>query len=378
MNSIQRHELRYQRRKKKREEKRESLYSKSFDEVFSLSNIIDASRKCCNGSRWKASTIDFESQLLSRAYRIYKQVRKEHNFSGFYSFKTIEHGKVRNIDALKIEKRAAQKCFCKNYLTEFYSRSFIKENAASLKGKGMDFSLRTLKKQLATHYKKYGLRGGIYQFDLKNYFASLPHDEIKRRFCEKTKDERLKALFCAYVNDFNSMRVLLEEGKGVGLGSEISQIIALDFMNPLDHFIKDVLHISGYGRYMDDGYIVCDSLERLKELKQKVSKKISEMGIQANEKKNIITPFFSHSFTFLKMRITLKPSGKIVYKIDKKSIQRVKRKIKYFFTKSSLSYEDIYQSYQSWRAHAFRADSFHLIQHMDSYFKRGDTFAVYV
>ena len=84
-------------------------------------------------------------------------------------------------DALPIQERAIQKCLCKNLLTEVYSRSFIYDNSASLKDRGMDFQLRRLRKHLQDHYRRYGTEGGIYQFDFKNYFGSLPHEEIKRR-----------------------------------------------------------------------------------------------------------------------------------------------------------------------------------------------------
>ncbi len=62
-------------------------------------------------------------------------------FKGFHSFATVEHGKVRNIDALPIQERAIQKCLCKNLLTEVCSRSFIYDNSASLKDRGMDFQI---------------------------------------------------------------------------------------------------------------------------------------------------------------------------------------------------------------------------------------------
>ena len=52
----------------------------------------------------------------------------------------------------------------------------------------------------------------------------------------------------------------------MGLGSEISQIIALDYASPIDHYVKDVRGIHGYGRYMDDGYAISNSLEELRDI----------------------------------------------------------------------------------------------------------------
>lgn len=270
MNSQERHEARYQRRKARREQRAREAGGASFEEVMSFGNICKAGKSCCDGARWKTSTINFETNLLGEAQATYDTLQHgKRVFKGFHSFATVEHGKVRNIDALPIQERAIQKCLCKNLLTEVYSRSFIYDNSASLKDRGMDFQLRRLKKHLQDHYRRYGTEGGIYQFDFKNYFGSLPHEEIKRRARKKIVDDKLYTLFCDFVDDFRLMKTADKEAhRGVGLGSEVSQIIALDYASPIDHYVKDVRGIHGYGRYMDDGYVISNSLEELEDIKR--------------------------------------------------------------------------------------------------------------
>jgi hypothetical protein len=80
-------------------------------------------------------------------------------------------------------------------------------------------------------------------------------------------DPKLYALFCEYIDDFNEMRSA-DRGCGIGLGSEISQPIALDYASPIDHYMKDTLRIKGYARHMDDGYVISNSLDFLKEIKK--------------------------------------------------------------------------------------------------------------
>ena len=75
----------------------------------------------------------------------------------------------------------------------------------------MDFQLRRLRKHLQDHYRRYGTEGGIYQFDFKNYFGSLPHEEIKRRARKKIMDDRLYTLFCDFVDDFRLMKTADKE-----------------------------------------------------------------------------------------------------------------------------------------------------------------------
>ena len=295
-------------------------------------------------------------------------------FKGFHSFATVEHGKVRNIDALPIQERAIQKCLCKNLLTEVYSRSFIYDNSASLKDRGMDFQLRRLRKHLQDHYRRYGTEGGIYQFDFKNYFGSLPHEEIKRRARKKIMDDRLYTLFCDFVDDFRLMKTADKEAhRGVGLGSEVSQIIALDYASPIDHYVKDVRGIHGYGRYMDDGYVISNSLEELEDIKRNLYRLAEALGIAMSDKKNIITPFRHHSFTFLKMRVTLTETGKVVMKLSRKSIRAMRRKMDIFrrwMDEGRMGPEDVFQSYQSWRAHAKRCNSYDTLRAMDERFTR--------
>ena len=124
MNSQERHEARYQRRKARREQRAREAGGASFEEVMSFGNICKAGKSCCDGARWKTSTINFETNLLGEAQATYDTLHYgKRVFKGFHSFATVEHGKVRNIDALPIQERAIQKCLCKNLLTEVYSRT---------------------------------------------------------------------------------------------------------------------------------------------------------------------------------------------------------------------------------------------------------------
>lgn len=202
----------------------------------------------------------------------------------------------------------------------------------------------------------------------------MPHDKIKERARAKIKDDRLYALFCDFVDDFQKMKTAdktAEYKRGVGLGSEISQIIALDYASPIDHYVKDVRGIHGYGRYMDDGYAISNSLDELEDIKKNLYRLAEEMGIAMSDKKNIITPFRHHSFAFLKMRVTLEESGKVTMKLSRKSIKAMRRKLNIFrrwVDEGKLNPEDVFQSYQSWRAHAKRCNSYDTLRAMDEKF----------
>ena len=371
LTSKERHEKRYLRRKAKRDLKKRNIVNKSYDEVYSFENLYRASKECCKGVRWKTSVQNFENELLIRSFELKKKMdANAYKFHGFCFFKTNEHGKIRDIHALNIEDRAVQKCFCNEIMTEAYSKSFVSTNSASLKNKGIHFAIQMLKKQLRHHYRKYGCKGGIYQYDFSKYFASIPHKGAKMELRKYIKDRQLIALGDKFIDEF----LTLHDSKGpfgVGLGSPISQNIALDYANLIDHYIKDVFRIKGYGRYMDDGYVISNSFEELKEIKNFVEILANSVGIKINEKKNRITPFKHHSFTFLKIRFTLTDSGKIVTKLNKDSLKRIRRKLKIFkrwADEGRMSIDDICVTYQCWRGYAKHFGCYRTIYNMDKKF----------
>lgn len=371
MTNDERKKLRFQRRKIKRES---SIPDIKFEDVISFEKLYEAGKKCCKNVRWKNSVIRFEAQLAKETEKMYNSiVNGTRKFNGFASFKTVEHGKMREINALPITERALQKTLNQNLLLPLLKNRFIYDNSASLEGKGMDFFLRRLKKHLSEHYRRYGLSGGIYKFDFKSYFASIPHENIKLYFKKYIKDEKLYQLICTNIDEFQYILCSDRQNifEGVGLGSEISQTIALFYIDYIDHYIKDTLGIKGYGRYMDDGYIISNSLEELQKIKSKIYELAESRGLKMSDKKNIITPFKNHSFNLLKLRMTLTESGKVVFKLGRVSIKAMIRKLNIFrewVDKGIFLPEDVFTSYQSWRSHALRCNSYITLRNIDKKF----------
>lgn len=65
---------------------------------------------------------------------------------------------------------------------------------------------------------------------------------------------------------------------GLGLGSQISQTFALASADRLDHYIKEVLRIKGYGRYMDDGYLIHHSKAYLQKCLSQIEQICNALG----------------------------------------------------------------------------------------------------
>lgn len=371
MTSEERREARYQRRKQCRKD-RQKEGQPCFEDVFSFNNLYHAGRKCCLGVRWKSSVINYETRILEDNLRILDEITSgKRSFKRFNSFTVCERGKERAIDGLRIQDRVPQKCFVNYFMRTLYMRSLIYDNGASLQGRGYHFQIKRLKKHLSDHFRKHGLKGGILQFDFKGYFSSLPHAQIKAVARERMQDDRLYRLFCEWVDDFTKCGTSDGSPRGIGLGSEISQIIGCDYASPIDHLFKDQLGIHGYGRYNDDGYIISDDLQNLHKYLDILREKCAELGITLSEKKCRITPFRGHGFRFLKLRFRLTETGKVVVKPGRKTIRVVRRKMKKlrrWLDDGKMPFSDVQASYQSWRSYVMHCSSNRTLYNMDAFF----------
>ncbi|MBR4193739.1 MAG: hypothetical protein IKQ54_05365 [Oscillospiraceae bacterium] len=366
MTSEERRAVRYQRRQQKRREKRARLSEHdSFASVFSYANLYRSYRYCRKGVAWKASVQKFIITAPLGVYDIYDKLRRgTYKSPGFFEFDLFERGKARHIRSTTIGERVVQRTLCDQALNPILCRTFIHDNGASLPKKGYDFAVNRLTQHLRRHIREHGREGYILLFDFKRFFDNVDHALIKAELRRQFTDPRIVKITSHFVDMFGN--------RGLGLGSQISQVLALVSGNRLDHYIKEVLGIKGYARYMDDGYLIHHSKAYLQECLVKIRALCDKLGIVLSEKKTQIVKL-SHGFPWLKMRVFVTPSGKIVKKIYKRSVTRERRKLKKLrkmLDRGKVTREDIYNAWQSWKSYALRFNAWHTVQNMGKLYDR--------
>jgi len=359
MTSEERREARYRRRVAKRAAKKAAACAEcdDFDKVFSYEHLYRSYQRCRRNVAWKASVQKYITQAPLMVHQTYERLQQgKWRSSGFYEFDINERGKLRHIKSVTIGERVVQRCLCDYALVPMLGRTFVYDNAASLQYKGYHFAIRRLCQHLREHYRKHGTEGYVLLFDFRKFFDNVSHRVCKDILREEFTDERIIAITEHFMDMFGE--------KGLGLGSQISQTFALASANRLDHYVKDVCGIRGYGRYMDDGYVIHESKERLQEILEGIRQICAELEITLNEKKTHIFKL-THGFTYLKARIYLTDTGKVLRKIPKVSVTRERRKLKKFvplYEAGKMAYQDIYTSWQSWRAYARNFSAWRTIQ----------------
>lgn len=360
MTSEERKEDRYKRRKEKRESKRRNKLL-SFEQVFSYDNLYKAYIRCRRNVGWKASTQKYIVQAPLNVYETKESLMSgKFKSRGFFEFSLYERGKKRKIKSVKIEERIVQRCLCDHALVPAIEGSFIYDNGASIRNKGYHFTMDRMTRHLQYHYRKHGTDGYILLFDFSKFFDNVPHDVIKKIVQKSFNDQRIVGLTNHFIDCFDGE-------KGLGLGSQISQTLALASCNKLDHLIKEKLKVKCYGRYMDDGYLIHQDKEYLKYCLKRIKEECRKLGMPLNDKKTHIVKI-SHGFTWLKGRFFLTQSGKIVKKIYKKSVTRERRKLKKlkkFCEAGRMTEEDAWSAFQSWRSYARHFNAYYTIKNME-------------
>lgn len=336
-----------------------------YEDVISFEALMKAADECCKGVMWKSSTQMFRVNQMRWAAQLHDQLEKgTYRSKGFTNFAITERGKTRRIQSVHISERCVQKSLCQNALKPIIVPTLIYDNSASLEGKGTQFALKRLKRHLAEHYRKHGRDGGVLVMDYSNYFGSIDHTILLSMLREKIDDDRIFDLTRHFIDCF-------EGDVGLGLGSEISQVCAIFFPNKIDHHIKERLHIKGYGRYMDDSYIIHEDIEYLQYCKEVVEEMASQIGLKLNPKRTKIIKLDGGNFEYLKKRIHIADTGKIIMRPTRENItkrRRLMKKQRKLLDEGRIDFQSIRQSYQSWRGYASKCDSHKTVQNMDRLF----------
>ena len=157
--------------------------------------------------------------------------------------------------------------------------------------------------------------------------------------------------------------------KGIGLGSQISQLVELAVLDDLDHFIKERLRIRHYVRYMDDLILIHESKEKLTECREAIGAQLAAIGLELNEKTTMYP--LKQGVKFLQWRFILTESGKIVQKMSSAKMGRQRRRLKKLLRRElngEIPEGTAKNSLQAWKANAARGDTYYQQRRMTEFY----------
>lgn len=226
---------------------------------------------------------------------------------GPYTVFKIYEPKERRIVSQNLQDKIINHLVSRQILYPALNPCLIQENVASIKDRGTKEGLRLEKsfiRKCNIKYKDYY----ILKCDISKFFASIDHIRLKEKLIKRIKDkDALNIIF----------KIIDSEEQGLGIGNMTSQVLAVFYLNDLDHYIKENLKIKYYVRYQDDFLLFHPSKEYLKECFEKIKIFLNKEKLVLNRKSRIYKN--TNNFIFLGRN---KKGGYAKYR-------SMKRKIKY-------------------------------------------------
>lgn len=380
MTKYKRIAARIERDKARRAAKRKEFLKEydNFSNVITTQNYVDALKNCNKGVNYKSSVQEYNQDAITRINSTIRTIEsgKIPTLGSIKKVHIRERGKERIITPIRINDRMTQRVLCDNALVPVFTHSLIYDNGASMKGKGVDFARNRLYKHLNNAVKEYGSEYYALTFDFKSFFDSISHRMCLKTLYDSFDDKSIIGLTLGIIKSYPLREArkiedaeertafinLTKENKGVGicLGSQISQVMALIVPNKIDHYIKDKKSVKYYIRYMDDGVILHNDKEFLKQLLKEIIELAESVDLHFNPKKTKITKI-SKGFTFMKVKYFVREDGKVIHTLVRSGVVRMRRKLKKFKIKvdnGEMTLDDVYNSMQSWLAHSKVAKSY--------------------
>ena len=309
-----------------------------YNEIIDLKKINKMYLKIKTNTKNKRKIENFENNYVSNTVYIKNILEKKNYKPGKYNIFIIREPKIRLIMSQNITDKIINHLVSQYFLVNIFEKTLINENIATRKNKGTHYGLKLLKKYLNNLKDK---NFYVLKFDISKYFFNLDHQIIKDIIRKKIKDKEVLKILDNIIDSTNEEYINLEikkqkeinkldlpeynKGKGLPIGNMSSQIIAIMYLNELDHYIKKNLKIKYYIRYMDDGILLHENKEYLEYCLKEIEKILNKYKLKLNNKTKIIN--IKNGFEFLGFRFFIK-NNKVIMKVKNQTKKRFKRKIK--------------------------------------------------
>ncbi len=350
----------------------------TYDDILSIDKIMEVYKNICLNTRHKTKLVKFELSFSVNVTKILLILRMRKYKHGNYSIFLIKEPKYRIIMSECIFDKIVNHLISKYVLLPLLIPKLIDTNVATRKGKGSKAGIDYLKKYINKLKQK---EGPIYilKCDISKYFYNINHNILINKLKKDIPDKELQKIVVeiinstdhSYINNqidnlikkeinylkekgISDLEIKIKElsnlprynkGTGLPIGNETSQILAIYYLNELDHFIKEKLKIKYYIRYMDDFILLHHDKNYLKYCKEQIAIYVHKLGLELNKKTQIYD--LDKGLNFLGYKFKLK-GKKLIILINNQTKKRVKRKLRKMKKRKAKNYNQVKASYNGY------------------------------
>ena len=371
--------------------------------IADMNILYRAFRASMIGSAWKREPQMFEHDWLYQLSCLQQELNtRTYKTMPGSEFTLCERGKIRHIHGGRMRDRVVRHALCDDVIGPCVKPYLIHNNGASQKNKGVSFAREQFEKDLHDYWLEHRSNEGYIGFkDFSKFYDNIRHDKIKDLLYPVIPEENWwlmdeilqnMEVDVSYMTDdefrncmdtkFDSVwyyaNVTEEQKTGkkfmkksVNIGDQVSQDIGVFFPHKIDNYAKIVRGLKRYGRYMDDIYFICETKEEALSISAGIDEQAAKLGLFINKRKTRIVKL-SGVYKYLQVKYTLTDTGRVIKRINPKSVNRERRKLKAYkrlLDRGVMPLEDIEQAYRSWMGDYTRIMSKQQILHMKDLFK---------
>lgn len=238
-----------------------------YEQAFTPEALLAAYHMAARHKRGKRACFQFEKHLASNLDQLALELADgSYRPAPYYSFMVYEP-KPRRIYAPAFRDLVVQHAVYA-LVGPLFERSFIAQSFACRKGygthKAADYAQAALQQSPAGSY--------TLKLDIRKFFYRIDRAILRRLIERKIKDARFVELMMRFADH--------GEPVGIPIGNLLSQLYALIYLNPLDHFIKRRIGAKRYCRYVDDFVIFGLPRKVLQELKARIVAFLETLRLQ--------------------------------------------------------------------------------------------------
>ena len=326
--------------------------------------LMESARKCRRGVMWKDSVASYMLNLPERTLAMSRKLQDGTFRCGKTREFDITRPKRRTIVSVGFADRVFQRSLNDNSIYPRMVRGFIKDNAACQEDKGTDYARERLKEFMRRHYRRHGPNGWVCQMDVAGYYPNMRHEVAEDAFSRKLPPEIMAMARAVMRNQYPGE-------VGYNPGSQMIQIAGISVLDPLDHMAKDQMGIRNYIRYMDDAVAILPTREEAERAMAAFGDTLHTLGFELNPKKSRVYPL-RDGIEFLGFDFNLTDTGKALMFVKPSNVKDMRRRIAKMARlnrNGRIMRADVDESYQGWRDHASKGDSFGLIRRSDAWYK---------
>lgn len=248
-----------------------------YEDICKIENIQKVFNEVCRNTKNEAKVQRFKNHKCANISKIKDILVNRAYVPGPYTRFVIYEPKERKIVSQAMLDKLVNHLVSRYILMPSLLPGLIDTNIASRKNLGTKRGLILLKE----YHRKCKIKYGEYyvlKCDVSKFFASINKNRLKEKLKKKIKDkDALKIVF----------DIIDSEPNGLGIGNMTSQILAIFYLNDMDHYIKEELKIKYYVRYQDDFILFHESKEYLKECLEKIRIFLEKEDLVLNKKTRI-------------------------------------------------------------------------------------------